>query len=208
MLTAYRPWFGRALTVAIAVLCAIGLVITIVQDGAVATWRFGPWLLLFAGMVWALYWKPVIEVRNDGARLVNIVRTIDIPWQGVTAVDTTWSLTFVTDAGRFTAWAAPAPSAVSSIRQARRRQGVMRRDADRVDPGRLADDPVTRQSSSQALRLLTQEIQQAWDGARTGGTESGTASGTARSVSVRWHGRAIGVGAVLVAWGVLAAVTA
>lgn len=196
MQTVFRPWFGKALTILIGVTCAIGLVITTVHDGWTATWRFGPWLVLLVGAVWAMYWRPSVEVREDGLRVVNIVRTIDIPWHCLTEVDTVWSLRFTTSAGRFAAWAAPAPSAVSSIRQARRQQGLMHRGGDRATA-----DPASERSARHGLQTLVREIQRAWDDSRVDG------SSVTAAVSMRWHRHVILVGAALLALAILATVT-
>ncbi|MEO7126336.1 MAG: hypothetical protein ABI382_04640 [Nakamurella sp.] len=197
MHTVFRPWFSRALTILIGVICATGLVITVIHDGWAAAWTFGPWLALLAGAVWAMYWHPFVEVREDGVRVVNIVRAIDIPWHCLTEVEVVWSLTFTTSAGRFAAWAAPAPSAIKSIREARRQPGLLRRRSDRT-----VADPDPERSGLHSLQALTREIQRAWDGARSEGS-SATAT-----VSVNWHGYIMLVGGALLALTVLSAVTA
>ena len=49
--------------------------------------------------------------------LVNVLRTIDLPWPAIQLVDTKWALTLVTAYGKFTAWAAPAPGGMASARR-------------------------------------------------------------------------------------------
>ena len=42
-------------------------------------------------------------------RIINPLRTIELPWPSILAVDTKFALTLICSYGRFTAWAAPAP---------------------------------------------------------------------------------------------------
>jgi hypothetical protein len=146
------------------------------------------------GVVWALYWRPSIEVGEGGIRVVNVARTIEIPWPHLTAIDTVWSLALVTTAGKFSVWAAPAPSAVASMRQARRGRGLIRRDADVGDPS------PARPTAQGQLRRLTHAIQQAWDESR--GAPAGTAA-----VTVRWHRTMLLAGVALLAIAVIAMFT-
>ena len=86
------------------------------RDGPSALWRAGPWLALVAGSCWALFWRPEVVVDDGGVRLVNVFRTIDVPWPSIQAVDTKWALTLITAYGRFTGWAAPAPGMHEAVR--------------------------------------------------------------------------------------------
>ena len=104
----FRPGFGRVLCVVIGAICAAALVVLGAQDPEGGL-RAAPWLLLLAGACWALFWRPRVVVDDGGVRLVNVVRTIDLPWPSIVAVDTKWALTLVTVYGRFAGWAAPAP---------------------------------------------------------------------------------------------------
>jgi hypothetical protein len=114
----YRPTFGRILAGAIVALCVVGLVMAVAHDGLSAVWQIGPWLLLVAGLVWATYWRPEVAVDDAGVHVVNVLRTIDLPWPSIQRVDTKWALTLVTAYGKYTAWAAPAPSGLSAARAA------------------------------------------------------------------------------------------
>lgn len=123
MQSVFRPVFGRVLAAAIGVLCAVGLVLSLIQDGAPALWQVGPWLVLVAGAVWATYWRPEVSVDDGGVHVVNVLRSIDLPWPSIQQVDTKWALTLVTAYGRYTAWAAPAPGGIATARAARRAVG-------------------------------------------------------------------------------------
>jgi hypothetical protein len=82
-------------------------------------WQLGPWLALVAGTCWAVFWRPQVEVTDGGVRLVNVFRTIDVPWPAIQLVDTKWALTLQTAYGTFTAWAAPSPGARGAMRATR-----------------------------------------------------------------------------------------
>ena len=110
------PRWGRVLAVAIAVFC-VGTTLAI---GFFDSWTNAalgaPWLALFALAAWAIFWRPCVVVSDAGVRLVNVSRTIDVPWPALQGIETRWALTLVTAYGRFTAWGAPAPGAYSAFR--------------------------------------------------------------------------------------------
>lgn len=115
----FRPAFGRWLTIAIWVLTVVALVAVLFQSPAAAL-RTAPWLALLSGAVWAAYWRPQVVVDVGGVHLVNVLRTIDLPWPAIQRIDTKWALTLFTAYGKFVAWAAPAPGGMSAARISRR----------------------------------------------------------------------------------------
>jgi len=108
------------LTVGIGIVCAVAMIALVVTDGPSALWRAGPWLALVGGSCWAAFWRPEVVVEDSGVRVVNVFRTIDLPWPSVHAIDTKWALTLITAYGTFTAWAAPAPGRHTAVRATRR----------------------------------------------------------------------------------------
>ncbi len=118
MRAVFRPAFGRVLAGVVIALCAIGLVMAVAHDGARALWEIGPWVVLISGTVWATYWRPEVAVDDGGVHVVNVLRTIDLPWPAIQRVDTKWALTLVTAYGTYTAWAAPAPGGLATARAA------------------------------------------------------------------------------------------
>jgi hypothetical protein len=112
----FRPGFGRVLCIAIGAVCVAVMVALLASDGPSALWRAGPWLALVAGSCWALFWRPEVVVDDAGVRLVNVFRTIDLPWPSIQAVDTKWALTLITAYGKYTGWAAPAPGRHEAVR--------------------------------------------------------------------------------------------
>jgi hypothetical protein len=116
----FRPAFGRGLTVTAAVLGVATVVFVMVTSGLGDALVTMPWVLLFTTCSWAIFWNPRVVVSDGGVRLVNVTRTIDVPWPSIIDVETRYALTLVTAYGRFAAWAAPAPSAGSALRTAMR----------------------------------------------------------------------------------------
>ncbi|QNK80875.1 PH domain-containing protein [Nakamurella sp. PAMC28650] len=115
----FRPTFGRWLTAAIWTLSVIALLSAFIQSPA-AGLRAAPWLALLSGAVWAAYWRPQVAVDVAGVHLVNVLRTIDLPWPSIQRIDTKWALTLFTAYGKFPAWAAPAPGGMNATLISRR----------------------------------------------------------------------------------------
>lgn len=105
----FRSTLGRALTIGVAAVAAVGLVVATVTDGWSGLGNALPPLTLAVTLVWALFWRPAVLVDDGGVTLRNIVRTIELPWPAIHRIDTKWALTLYTAYGEFTAWAAPAP---------------------------------------------------------------------------------------------------
>jgi hypothetical protein len=104
----YRSRFARALAFFIWVLAGLALVAMVTQGGVGGLARGAAWALLPALLVWAMFWRPCVIVDDGGVELVNVFRTIRLPWPSITGVDTRWALTLHTAYGRYAAWAAPA----------------------------------------------------------------------------------------------------
>jgi Bacterial PH domain len=159
-----RPWWGRALTLAIAAIC-FGLTIwTGIGDSWSDAALTAPWTALLTLTCWATFWRPRVAVSDAGVQLVNVTRTIFIPWPALEAIDTKWALTLVTAYGRFKAWSAPAPGtrgALMSLSGSRREYDPRHRQPEEVvRPGDLIDSP-----SGSAAAL----IHRRWDEVRAAG---------------------------------------
>jgi hypothetical protein len=189
-----RPWWGRVLTIVVAVICA-GMTLSV---GITGDWSdaglMAPWTGLLVLLCWATFWRPRVVVSDGGVRLVNVSRTIDIPWPALRAIETRWALTLVTTYGRFTAWSAPAPGARSVLlsRSGTRREAPPGAD-DTVRAADLLDTP-----SGEAAAL----VHRRWTALRTAGHLDDPRLERERA-TVHWHvGLALAVVA-LVAAGVL-----
>lgn len=193
----YRPAFGRGLAVAVAVVCAAALVLTLLQDGVSSFTGSLPWLLLVVWLVWAIFWAPEIRVDDAGVHLVNVTRTLHLPWPAIQAVDTKWALTLITRYGKFSAWAAP----VSGRRSGRE---MAPGDLDALPestfgPGRSirpGDDPGT--PSGKAAMAIRRRLQVFADAGFLDDPKLET-----EQPPGRWHVESLAVGAGLLLWGLL-----
>jgi hypothetical protein len=136
---------------------------------------------LFAFIGWAMLWRPRLTVADDGIEVVNVTRTIRIPWQALIHVDTKYALTLYTPGRKFPVWSAPAPGTARTLRATRQET------AGRVGKPKVADsvrrpgDLLSTESGAAAevVRRRWAALQQ------SGNIDSGLADET--PVSVRWH---------------------
>ena len=142
------PWWGRALTIAIAAICLAVTIWTGIGDSWTDAALTAPWMALLTLTCWATFWRPRVAVSDAGVELVNVSRTVFIPWPALHDIDTKWSLTLVTAYGRFRAWSAPAPGtrgALLSLGGSREEHGQPSRrgrsPSEVVRPGDLVDSP-------------------------------------------------------------------
>jgi hypothetical protein len=117
--TTLRARFGQVLTIVVAVIIAAGLVSFVVVGDFDGLARYGAGMLLIAWTAWVLFWSPAVIIDPAGVVIRNLVREHRVTWPAIQRIDTKFALELFTTAGKFTAWAAPAPSRVSSSRAAR-----------------------------------------------------------------------------------------
>lgn len=185
----FRPTFGRVLSTVVGALCVVVLVALAIADPATAL-RAAPWLLLFGGAAWAVFWRPEVVVDDGGVRLVNVTRTIDLPWPSIQAVDTKYALTLITAYGRFTGWAAPAPGALAARRATKR--DTLHLPASTASSGGIRPgDLPTSESGSAALM-----IRRHWEQLRDGGFLDDPRL-ERDAPPITWHLITLGAGAAL-----------
>jgi hypothetical protein len=107
----FRPLSGRIIAVATAAICLIGLVVMFIVRGdpEYSTRTVGA-VAFLAALSIAVFWMPKIDVREDAIEVRNVFSTARIPWGAIRSIETRWSLAFVTDRGKVTAWASPPPN--------------------------------------------------------------------------------------------------
>lgn len=123
----FRPTGPRVLAGVLVVGAAVGVVAILVAGGLHA-WPAVLPLVLVAYAAWLLFWFPKVEVGDRFVTLVNPLQTLRVPWDAIILVDTKYAMTLVTPSGRYSAWAAPAPGVVSSLRDMRRSVKAESRD--------------------------------------------------------------------------------
>lgn len=69
-----------------------------------------------AGLGYALYWRPRLEIHGHGVRIINPLRAVDIPWAHIIDVRTRFTVTVVTEAGSHSCFALPAAGPGSVLR--------------------------------------------------------------------------------------------
>jgi hypothetical protein len=176
----FRPGFGRGLTVVMAIAAAVVLVSVAFTNGATATLLTVPWLALFITGCWAVFWRPMVRVSDAGVRLVNVTRTIDVPWPALQEVSTRYALTLTTAYGRYAAWAAPAPSAGTALRSSMRFRPSGAPDDGEITAVSVGDMPGSMSGDAGAA------VRRRWDALRAAGHLDDPRLEFDRA-PVRWH---------------------
>ena len=194
--------FGQVLTVGVGLLALAAGVLVTAEEGASALITVWPWLALASGLAWALYWRPEVRISDAGVRLVNVTRTIDVPWPALRGIETKWALTLDTVWGHYRAWAAPAPGR-GALRRELREQNRAARQIDHRIPGlpanstaRPSDLPTTDSGAA------AQIVHERWRRMRGAGhLDAGTVEHD--RPPVRWHWELLAGAAALIALGVV-----
>ena len=105
----YRPLFGRILTGFVVALCLVGM-IGLAAAGDWSNFVRTVWPLLFAAtVVTALFWRPRIDIAESGVTVVNVFRSLEVPWPAIERIDTRYAVTLFTPGMKISVWAAPSP---------------------------------------------------------------------------------------------------
>jgi hypothetical protein len=171
----YRPTAARALCVVTWVLLA-GTLATTAWRNPVAGLRWLPVLGLVAAVVFALFWRPSVEVDDDAVTMRNVVRDIRVPWARLDAVDTRYALSLHAQGRRYAAWAAPAPGRSQALRQSRRDAEALSALGTNLEHGLRASATPNSDSGGASLLVRTR-----WEQALSG---SAARSGDGPAVTV------------------------
>lgn len=198
----FRPGAVRVLAVVWWVFAGY-LVLDLVLRGQPGQLVLGvpPVLLSMVG-VHALFWYPAVRVDADGVELVNVLRTVRVPWASLEGTDTRWALSLLAAGRSWTSWAAPSSG--------RRLHPVQRRDAPWVhrDADSVAGSRAPGSSAGEAAVLVETRWQSWKDRPRSVGA-GGAAAEAALRPQVRWNTRVVAAftaAGALVVLGALAAV--
>ncbi len=110
-----RARSARALGATMVGVAASGVGSTLLAGTDAVTTYAAP-LALFGLLGWAGFWRARVEVSDGGVRVVNTLRTLDVPWPALESVEGRYGLRLVTAYGPVQAWAAPAPSGTQRAR--------------------------------------------------------------------------------------------
>ncbi|WOF24430.1 PH domain-containing protein [Microbacterium betulae] len=172
----FRPRLNRVMSVLIWAVSGAVMVVGVVRGGPQTLPVLLPWAAL-AAVTWAVLWQPHVRLDDEEVRLVNVLRTVDVPWPALVHVDTKYALTLHVPGRAFSATAAPAPGrmgAASARRAERRSSGY---DGRGLRPGDLLGT-----DSGQAATLVRERWQRLLD---AGAIETGTAE--TYDVRPRWN---------------------
>ena len=191
--------YSRALAVATGAVAAVAVLST-VGSGELRLALLG----VLGGTVtallgWAVFWRPAVEVSDGGVRVINVLRTIEVPWPVLDRAEVRWSLEVHTLDGRWTVWAAPRSSAAAAavrrdeqVRSARgRSRGMLGRLPSAASAEVVAEAIVMRQQALLAAGHL--------DGAQR------TARANGLRETVTWHRATIATTLAVAALTVVAA---
>ncbi|MCL1897367.1 MAG: PH domain-containing protein [Micrococcales bacterium] len=105
----YRSRSARAMAIVVMALAALALV-NVATSGWRMTLQWGLIPLWLAYTTWGLFWWPSVRMDQQGVKVVNVLRSVQVAWSAIQRIDTRWSLTLFTPRGKVTAFAAPSPS--------------------------------------------------------------------------------------------------
>ena len=177
--------YGRWLTGGTAAAAVIALVSVLVADGAREALLLLPLMGLVVLLVWALFWRPAVEVSDGEVVVRNVLATVRIPWPAYRGVTVKYSLVVHSTGADVTAWAAPRSSGTAQrMRRRRPPEGPLGPGRHNANAERVADAIVERQAALKDAGYLD-------------GAEAALAAGVAPER--RWHWPLIGSVLVLAA---------
>lgn len=178
--------YGRWLTIVTVVAAAVAVIAVATHDGVADAAVLAAPAGLVVLVVWAMYWRPRVEVSDGLVEVRNVWRTALVPWPTFRGSTLKLSLVLHTTEGDVPVWAAPRASA--SARRLRRA-----RDDDALVPAK--DGAVHRQGTAEAV---VEEIERRQAALTAAGHLPATAEGV--RVARRWHVRTLaGTAALAVA---------
>ncbi|UFU07490.1 PH domain-containing protein [Ruania halotolerans] len=188
----FRSRVARPLAVAVAVVCVAALTYFVSVGGVVELWRSGPTAALVIVVMWALFWGPGAEVSDGGVTVMNVLRTVHVPWPEYTGAEARWSLQVHAGGRTVSAWGVPAGSGTGARLAAPRRSRQIR--AESQSPGE--DHRLSGHGTAEAAALA---IGERHDRLTSAGHLRGVRRGTL-PVATTWHVPvivALGITAVL-----------
>ncbi|TQM63949.1 PH domain-containing protein [Humibacillus xanthopallidus] len=72
------------------------------------SWALVSSVTLALVLLWLFVVRPAAVIHDEGIRLVNPMRVVDLTWPTITEVRSKWALELVADGKKYTAWGVPA----------------------------------------------------------------------------------------------------
>lgn len=101
-----RP--GSAIGVGVVGLVAGLLLLVPALIGPERPWKLISIVVLGLVLLWLLVVRPCVQLHDDGVRIINPMRTIDVTWPMITDVRSRWVLELFAGKRKLTAWGVPA----------------------------------------------------------------------------------------------------
>ncbi|SEE97229.1 PH domain-containing protein [Ruania alba] len=176
----FRSPMARPLVVIVAAVCLVALGYFIWIGGPAELWRSGPTAALVIVVMWALFWVPGAEVSDGGITVVNVLRTVHVPWPEFTEAEARWSLQVRAGDVTVSSWGVPASSGTGTrlASRGRARRASAEERAATETPRRL-----TGRGNAEAAALAIGERRSALaDAGHLTGARRGTLP-----VTTTWH---------------------
>jgi hypothetical protein len=112
----YRPrtgWVYLSLLIVIGVMAAGGFYVSGRTTDTVVSMLNTAAL---SGIIWVFLVSPKVVFTTEGVAIHNPFTTVVIGWLSSIEFTTRYSFTVITESGKFSAWAAPAPSSLNARR--------------------------------------------------------------------------------------------
>lgn len=180
----FRSPFGRVLAVGMAAVATLSLVSTASLQGAAGLLHSGGVPTLAAVIVWAMFWRPALQVSDGGLTVVGVLRTTHVPWPCLTKVERTWALRLMTTDGPVSVWAVPARGVAGA------------RAASRAEDSGVGTIPGLGGVDADAV---AGEIERRWSELADAGYLAAPVSGAVH-LTITWHGGTIVGIAALAGW--------
>lgn len=116
----FSPGFSKVLAVLVAAAGLVALVDLVIRGDWGVLARTLPPVALTVLLAWAVFWNPRVSLADDGVTIVNLARTVRIPWDRIEDVSARWSLVVRADGRDWTVWAAPRSSGTATWLRRRR----------------------------------------------------------------------------------------
>lgn len=121
----YRSTGARVLAGAVVAVAVAGIASAAVQGGAPAAVRWGAPLAFVAALAWLAYWRPMVQVDEEGVTLQNVLSRVVVPWPAVREVHSRYGLRVETPDRSWNAWAAPSPVGMQRARGTETEASIM-----------------------------------------------------------------------------------
>lgn len=111
----FRSRFGQVITYVVLAVMLLALFAGFQHSGFWGVAASIAPAALFVFLVWASFHQPRVDVSKDTVRIVNVLRSYDIPMASISRIDTRWALTLYVGSKKYTAWGATAPGRHTSF---------------------------------------------------------------------------------------------